>query len=143
MTCIHCGNGFNPNPRVKNQRYCSNRNCQRARKARWQAGKMAEDSDYKDNQARCQKEWQRHHPGYCRHYRALRPGYAERNRFLQIRRNAKRRKDKLSKLIAKMDSLNRGFYSRKGELFRLVPQGSSLIAKMDSIVVKLVPVRGL
>ena len=37
--CIHCGRNFNP--RVKGQRYCSNKSCQRARRARWQRNKIA------------------------------------------------------------------------------------------------------
>lgn len=141
--CIHCGKGFQPNPRVKNQRYCNGESCQRARRTRWQREKMAKDPDYKDNQRRCQKEWIKAHPGYCREYRAGNPEYVKRNRLLQLRRNAKRGKDKLSRLIAKMDSLNSPFYSRRGCSFRLVPEGDKLIAKMDSLIVKLIPCKGL
>lgn len=66
---------------------------------------MAKDSDYRDNQSSCQKEWLKHHPGYYKNYRSLHPEYVERNRLLQLRRNAKRRRDSVSRLIAKMDSL--------------------------------------
>ena len=142
MTCVHCGKEFSPNPRVKNQRYCGDRSCQKARRARWQKAKMTKDPDYTENQRLCWKDWLAHHPGYYRDYRALHPEYVERNRFLQARRNAKRRKDGLAKMIAKMDSLDRGFYSRRGELFKLIPQDGRLIAKMDSLIVKLVPVKG-
>lgn len=138
--CIHCGRGFEPNPRVKEQSYCRDNGCQRARRARWQRQKMATDPDYRDNQSRCQKEWLLRHPGYYKDYRAGHPEYVERNRLLQIRRNARRRKDGLAKLIAKMDSLGRGLYPCRGELFKLVPQGNRLIAKMNSLTVKLVPV---
>jgi hypothetical protein len=104
---------------------------------------MAKDPDYKDNQRRCQKEWQLRHKGYYRDYRANHPKYADRNRLLQIKRNAKRRQDKTGKLIAKIDALGRGCFSRKGELFRLIPQDNRLIAKIDSLVVKLIPVEGV
>ena len=141
--CIHCGKSFKTNPRVKNQRYCKNENCQKARRARWQRDKMAKDPDYKENQRSCWKGWIRAHPGYYKEYRAGNLEYVKRNRFLQLRRNARMRKNKLSMLIAKMDSLNNPFYSRRGSLFRLVPEGDNLIAKMDSLIVKLIPCKEL
>lgn len=137
--CIHCGKSFSSNPRVKNQRYCSHRGCQRARRARWQREKMVNDPDYQDNQRRCQKEWLSTHSGYWRDYRAKHPEYVKRNRLLQIRRNAKRSKDRLVKMIAKMDELN----PSRGKVFRLIPQGGRLIAKMDELIVKLIPVEGV
>ena len=143
MVCIHCSKDFSPNPRVKNQRYCSDRSCQRARRARWQRKKMTKDPDYRQNQRMCWKEWAAQHPGYYRDYRFKHPEYVKRNRLLQLRRNARKRKDGLGKLIAKMDVLGSGFFSRKGELFKLIPQGNKLIAKMDSFVVKLIPCKWL
>jgi hypothetical protein len=50
--CVHCSKEFRPNPRVKNQKYCNNRECQRTRRARWRRHKMATDPDYLDNQKR-------------------------------------------------------------------------------------------
>ena len=142
MICIHCGKEFSPSPRVKNQRYCGDRKCQTARRASWYREKMTTDPAYRDNQKRCQKEWMSSHPSYWRNYRAKHHEYVERNRLLQLRRNAKRRKDRVSRLIAKIDALNTGIYSRKGELFKLIPQDGRLIAKIDSLVVRLVPVKG-
>lgn len=40
-----CQRLFVPNPRVKNQRYCNRKNCQRVRKRLWQREKMAGDPD--------------------------------------------------------------------------------------------------
>lgn len=142
LVCIHCGRSFDSNPRVKNQRYCSDRECRKARRARWQRQKMGNDPDYRGNQRLYQKRWLAAHPGYYSNYRAVHPGYVETNRLLQIRRDAKRRKDRLSKLLAKMDSLSTGLYTRRGGLFRLVPQDGRLIAKMDSLIVRLTPIRG-
>ncbi len=142
MICIHCGKEFSPNPRVKNQRYCGDRECQTSRRASWYRKKIATDPDYRDNQKRCKREWLNSHPGYWRDYRGKHPEYVERNRLLQLRRNAKRRRDKLSRLIAKIDALNTGFYSQRGELFKLIPQDGRLIAKIDSLIVRLVPVKG-
>jgi len=42
-------------------------------------------------------------------------------------------------MIAKMDSLLKPYYSRKGGIFKLVPQGGRMIATMDSLIVKLIP----
>ena len=105
MICIHCGKEFSPNPRVKNQRYCGDRKCQTARRASWYRKKIATDPDYRDNQKRCQKEWLNSHPGYWKDYREKHAEYVERNRLLQLRRNAKSRRDSVSRLIAKIDSL--------------------------------------
>ena len=64
--CIHCGQIFQPNPRVKNQRYCSGKNCQRARRASWQRQKMAADPDYRENKERCLRHWQERNPSKSR-----------------------------------------------------------------------------
>jgi len=46
IPCAHCGRPFAPGPRVKNQRYCGEKNCQRARKRKWQKEKLGNDPDY-------------------------------------------------------------------------------------------------
>lgn len=141
MICVHCGKEFSLNPRVKNHRYCGAEECRRARRNRMQRMKMAADPDYRENQKRCQKEWRKKNPGYWREYRVSHREYAERNRVLQLKRNAKRgSKDSTSRLIAKMYSLNQGFYSRKGVVCKLIPQGPGLIAKMYPLTVRVVPV---
>ena len=138
--CLHCLRVFKPNPRVKRQKYCNNKPCRRARRALWQRRKMARDADYRENQYRCQKQWHERHPGYYSDYRKDHPEYTRRNNAMQQLRNARRSNDKQSKVIAKMDSLLRPYYSRKGAIFRLIPQDSRMIAKMDSLRVKLVPI---
>jgi hypothetical protein len=94
----HCGRLFDPDPRVKGQRYCSEKACQRARKRKWQKEKLAVDPDYQANQRDCQSEWHRLHPDYYRKYRQAHPRYCERNTLLQNCRNAKAR------VIATMDA---------------------------------------
>lgn len=140
--CIHCGKSFKDNPRVKEQEYCNRDECQRARRSRWQKEKMRNDADYRDNQKRCWKEWVEKHPGYWEKYRAKNPDYVKRNRELQYIRDARRRKRWRDNVLAKMDSLIKGFYSRRGGVFKILPQGSRLLAKMDSLTVKLIPVQG-
>lgn len=139
--CIHCGRPFKPNPRVKNQKYCRKQACQRVRQTNWYRKALARDPEYKDNQRRCQKEWHERHPGYYRKYRESHPEYVQRNRQLQLKRNARIRNN--GKMVAKIDSLSKPFFSRKGELFRVIPHGNNVVAKIDSFVVKLIPYRSL
>lgn len=139
-TCIHCGDEFEPNPRVKNQGYCSNLECQRARRARCQRQKMRSDLDYQEDKRRNEQEWHKSHPGYYKEWRSKHPEYVERNKELQQIRNAKRCKNSVIKMIAKLYSLDGRFYSRRGSTFRLIPEDNRLIAKLDVLTVKLIPV---
>lgn len=138
--CLHCGESFVPNPRVKLQRYCRKKECQRARRTKWQRDKMITDQAYRSNQKRCQKEWQVSHRGYYKQYRQDHPDYAERNKLSQRKRDARRRKNGLVKMLAKMDSLSKTYSRLKDGLFRATPQDDRVLAKMDSFLVKLVPV---
>src|SRR5207248_1524532 len=100
IRCAHCQCLVLPNPRVKTQRFCANKACQRARKAQWQREKMATDPDYQANQRDAQQAWQHRHPGYWRQYRLRRAAYRERNRLLQTHRDHKRRATPLAKMDA-------------------------------------------
>ena len=132
IRCAHCRRLFEPNPRVKNQRYCGDKPCQQARKNFWQKEKLASDSDYRANQRECDRQWRARHPGYWRTYRTAHPRSTERNRLFQTNRNAKRRS-----LIAKMDASKPIFPVLAGT-YHLVPE----IAKMDALRQKvlLIPV---
>lgn len=126
ISCAHCGHVFTSNPRVKNQRYCGQAPCQRARKRKWQKEKLATDDDYKANQRACQIDWHRQRPDYYIKYRQSNPRYCQRNTLLQIWRNAKAR------AIAKMDA-SEAAPINKPKVFYLLP----LIAKMDVSVQKV------
>ena len=127
--------------RVKNQKYCRKQKCQKARRAKWQRLKMQRDPVYREEKKRCESEWQKKHPEYWREYREKHPDYVARNRLEQCIRDAKRRKHGLVKMLAKPDSLRRSHYSRKGGLFRMIPQSTRMLAKLDSLTVKLVPIQ--
>lgn len=126
--CLHCGNPFVPNPRVKNQRYCSQPDCQRARKREWQKRKLAVDPDYRANQRQCQRDWHAKHPGYYRKYRQDHPRSARRNALLQKIRNARRNPP----LIATMDTFQTAPVNEPGAYY-LIP----VIAKMDASTQKV------
>jgi hypothetical protein len=126
--CAHCRRRFVPHPRVKTQRFCANKACQRARKAQWQREKMATDPDYQANQRDAQQAWQHRHPGYWRQYRLRRAAYRERNRLLQTHRDHKRRATPL----AKMDALASVTFVKPG-VYHLIPAVGEHLAKMDGL----------
>lgn len=120
-----CQRLFDPNPRVKNQRYCDAKDCQRARKRQWQKEKLAADPDYKANQRDCQREWHLHHPDYYKEYRQNHPTYCQRNTLLQTYRNTKAR------VIAKMDAFKPAPIKYPDVFYMLAS-----IAKMDALTKK-------
>lgn len=129
IRCVNpcCRRHFLPNPRVKTQRYCNRKECQRVRRRLWQKEKMASDLDYQANQRDCQKRWRKQNPDYWRQYRMNNPLYVERNRLLQRKRDRKRRLDNL----AKMDALKRVSLLESGTYY-IIPEGADL-AKMDAL----------
>jgi hypothetical protein len=140
IPCCQCGRYFVPNPRKKNQRYCSEKACQRGRKAAWQRKKLVMDPDYRANQKQSQSDWQSRNADYWKRYRAAHPEQADRNRDLQKVRNKRRHWRGVVKMdasvIAKMDASRSGKSSVGSWLpgsFWLVP----VIAKMDAIKVIL------
>ena len=90
IRCAHCGRPFIPNPRVKNQRYCGSKECQRARKTLWQREKIRTDREYQANQRESHRSWRERNPGYWKQYKMRNPGYTVRNRILQRHRDKRR-----------------------------------------------------
>ena len=85
--CQACGRPFTPRSQNPNQNYCTNSECQREHRRRWQQQKRRDDADYRDNDARASKAWATENPEYWKRYRDENPAYAERNRNLQQQRN--------------------------------------------------------
>lgn len=131
--CTHCKHMFRPNPRVKNQRYCGRKECQRARKTLWQKQKLASDPDYQANQRDSQRNWSKNHPGYWRNYRSRNPEYVKANRMLQKIRNTKRSP---KRMIAKMDASKPDLSIKAGTYFIVAPPPPG-IAKMDALYQKV------
>lgn len=124
MPCFHCAAVFIP--RNKKQYYCTQPECQLARKAAWQRMKMKTDPEYRAGQRLSWKKWSLNHPGYWKAYRRQNPEKEERNRILQTIRNRRRTKY-ASTVIAKMDVSKPNKFEPIGQ-FWIVP----LIAKMDA-----------
>ncbi len=132
-SCLHCQKRFIAHPAVRDQRYCSDPQCQKARKRKWQKEKLARDSDYRGNQAEAQRQWRSRNKDYWKRYREEHPAYTERNRMAQKERNRWRRPESG---IAKMDELKGKPLVPSGR-YRLIPFGNPGIAKMDELIVEL------
>jgi hypothetical protein len=138
---------FVPNPHVKNQRYCNNRDCQRLRKRLWQREKMKTDPDYRLDHRDSQQNWIKENPDYWRQYRSQHPEYVARNRLLQRERDKRRR----SRNLAKMDASKQTSFVKPGTYYLfparadlakmdpsshkylLIPSSYPFLAKMDSV----------
>ena len=137
--CSHCGRMFAPSPRVREQRYCSEAGCQRARKRLWQKQKMARDEDYRNNQREAQRTWMQKRPDYWRQYRRRNPQYVQRNRERQRERNRLRGSCSQGSIlhpIAKMDAIQPQAPLFSGR-YRLIPLPGPSVAKMDAILVEI------
>jgi hypothetical protein len=55
--CLCCKRPVLAHPAVAHQRYCSDPECQKARKRNWQKEKLGKDPDYRANQADAQRQW--------------------------------------------------------------------------------------
>ena len=131
--CLFCKRPILVHPAVADQWYCSDPECQKARKRNWQKEKLAKDPDYRANQADAQRQWRSRNRGYWREYRKRHPAYKEANRIRQRERNRRRR---AGSGIAKMDEQKGKKVIRSGR-YRLVPLGRGGIAKMDELIVEI------
>ncbi len=137
--CVACGGAFIPRRNVPDQQYCSNAQCQRERRRRWQRAKLRSDPDYRANQAAAQRRWRQRHPEYWRKYRQNHPEYTRANRQQQRQRNRHRGLAQSAPApaeIAKMDAYEVKTVVRSGT-YRLIPVSGEGIAKMDAYIVKM------
>ena len=140
IRCVHCRRVFQADPRVRNQRYCGAKPCQRARKNNWQQRKIADDSEYQADKRDSQRAWQEKNPDYWKRYRHNNPEYVERNRRLQRERD-RRRRDSIGRkadILAKKDALKDFFNVDSGRYFIL--SGVDTLAKKNAIMVKISPI---
>ena len=128
------------NPRVKNQRYCGARQCQQARKTKWEREKLQADLYYRINKKECQERWKQKNPDYWKQYRQTHPGYRRRNRRMQSRRDHRisTGKEFGDGYLVKMDTLD-AFLNDTTVSYFICPAKSDL-AKMDALEVKIIPI---
>jgi len=132
-SCLCCKKRFKAHPAVRDQGYCSDPGCQKSRKRKWQKAKLANDSDYRANQAEAQRRWRSRNKDYWKAYRRKHPVYTEANRTGQRERNRRRRS---GSGIAKMDE-QRGKTLIPAGRYRLIPFCNPEIANMDELIVEL------
>ena len=131
--CLCCNRRFTAHPAVRNQLYCGDAECQKARRRTWQKEKLANDDVYRQNQASAQQQWQSRNKGYWSEYRKRNPAYTERNRIGQKERNRRKRS---RPMIAKMDEHGAEKVITSGR-YKLVPVCGAMIANMDELIVEI------
>ena len=138
--CRHCGCLFQVCNKVKKHEFCNKKECQQARKRKWQQEKMLNDADYRQDQKNAQEDWKNNNPDYWKNYRRDHEQYTDRNREQQRRRNqdkrAKSAPAKKSDPIAKMDALTQEKIILSGK-YQLIPMVPDMIAKMDALIVEI------
>ena len=77
--CSCCHLTLPANPRIKDQHFCGQPVCQRARKTQWQRAKLATDPEYLENQRDACRAWRETHRDYWRQ-RRLTPSLAKASR---------------------------------------------------------------
>lgn len=131
-----CGILFTPCPQVPKQKYCSRKECQRARKREWNKNKLSSDPDYRENRKIAQQRWKDKNPGYWKEYRARHSKYTAKNRRQQGFRNKKRRINDLATQIAKTDESN-PINSVLSGRYCMIPVRDGVIVKTDECIVEI------
>lgn len=129
--CLSCGKSFHPQPQTPTQAYCSNPECQRARRRKSQQNRRKSENLYQEhNQAN--RDWAAKNPGYSKQYRSEHPEYVIRNRAQQKQRNQKHRQDEISS-----EAVSTQFCAIPSGRYKLTPITPDGIAKETYWVVNI------
>lgn len=141
FTCLHCGQEVPRNPRLKQgQKYCSRKECQRARMRSWKKERYENSNSYRQKCLDSQKRWRKKRPGhqYQREYRKEHPEYVIRNRELQRKRNEKRQQTRpidITKKIVNRNTLTG--YPREAGVYALMPVKGGKIVNRNTLMVRM------
>ena len=122
--CQHCGRICRCNPRVKNQKYCSSEECQRASRRAWKRGKYATNKSYRQDCLDSQKAWREKYPScdYQKQYRKNHPEYVKRCSELQKKRYKERREAERKAIEENNVNRNTLFSNPAGDgIYELIP----------------------
>lgn len=135
--CFCCRRCFTPK-RNPQQRYCSQNDCQKARKNAWRRQKHAFDPDYQDANRTSNKKWRDKNPGYQSAYRATHPEYTERNRVQSHHRKQSHDIPDDASEFVKSDALISGTSIIPGT-YRLLALGTAedKFVKSDALIVEI------
>ncbi len=100
-SCKNCRRLFKVCPQRPNQKYCSTKKCQQARKNAWQRKKMRTDRAYRQNQQDAQDQWLKNNPDYYERYRKNNPVYAEKTELLRTNGIAKNDNNQITRPFIK------------------------------------------
>ena len=67
-SCQSCGKKFLPWPQIRNQKFCSNPECQRERRRRRQAERRTGNPEQKSSDAQYFQDWSAKNPDYWKQY---------------------------------------------------------------------------
>jgi len=133
--------------RVKNQKYCSEEQCQRARRNAWYREKRASDPDYRSNQRASNQAWLASKGGaaaYFREYRKRRKLEAAKSAETDQEKRSQVSKDDTElgseiKHLRKSAKLDVAFSKKpfKSGRYIMIPAHAKTTAKLDSILVEI------
>lgn len=136
--CKNCRRLFTVTPQRPEQKYCSCKKCQRARKSAWQKEKMHTDEAYRLDQRDAQERWRKKNPDYSQNYRRTHPEYVRKNREAQAERNRKKRQrahpTSIFEAIANMDVSKEESLIKPGR-YTIFSAENPDIANMDVIII--------
>ena len=139
--CLHCGQEFKRNPRIKKgQEYCNSRDCQQAIKRRWKRKKYATSKDYREKCKKWQDDWwEKRHAHQCmREYREKNPDYVRRNCELQRKRNHQYRQTQKLDFTKKIVNGNSFCsYRSSGGIYAFIPGKWQKIVNGNSLSVTI------
>ncbi len=131
-----CGRLLVPCPQVPNQKFCSRKECQQARKREWNRKKLASDPEYQEARKDAQKRWKDKNPTYWKDYRPRHSEYTRKNREQQRIRNQKQRQKRSVPMIVKTDEsipTNNVLTGR----YKIIPIRADMIVKTDECIVEI------
>ena len=67
--CANCSERFSPQKHILNQRYCSKKECQKARRRKWEQSRLRNDKDYRTYRKESFKKWRAKNPDYRLRYK--------------------------------------------------------------------------
>jgi len=142
FTCLHCGKLVPRNPRIKNQNYCSLRECQNARRCLTNKTRARRSSESRSLRKARNMRWRDNFPShqYQKEYRDKHPQYVARNCQLQSERNKRRQKYHSSMIVKTYALLPRplrdGVYTTFAVKGGKIVKTYALLAQMQVIAKK-------
>ncbi len=142
FTCLHCGETFPCNPRIKRgQKFCGSKECQRASRRAWKRKNYATKRSYRKKCLDSQKAWRKNRlqGEYQKEYRKKHPEYVARCYEKQKEHYKKRREAEREAL--EQNNVNRNTLLSKprgGGIYKLIPvEGAKHNVNRNTLMVRM------